>query len=144
MNAILTSSILNGIVMGYIQGFMDPEKSKSFWKVVNSFTEELELSTVFGMYIGAATAVTIEIVRQIEVKHRKPLNDKGKGLDAQLDMQYAQYNNLNFEDDSEEYTPGGIAAFEAYEHRQSLGNNFNPLYDDDEERISLVNVAAPA
>ena len=92
---------------------MDPEKSKSFWKVVNSFTEELELSTVFGMYIGAATAVTIEVVRQIEVKHRKPLNDKGRSLDSQLDMQYAQYNNLNFEDDSEEYTPGGIAAFEA-------------------------------
>ena len=86
MNAILTSSMLNGILMGYIQGCMDPEKSRSFWKVVNRFTEELELSTVFGMYIGAATAVTIEIVRQIEVRHRKPLNDKGKGLDAQLDQ----------------------------------------------------------
>ena len=74
--------------MGYIQGCMDPEKSKSFWKVVNRFTEELELSTVFGMYIGAATAVVIEIVRQFEIRYRKPLNS-GKGLDAQLDIQFA-------------------------------------------------------
>jgi hypothetical protein len=64
---------------------MDPEQGKNMYRIINKFTKELELSELVGMYLGAVTAVCIEVVRQIEVKHRKPLNDKGKGLDSQLD-----------------------------------------------------------
>lgn len=63
MNAILSSSIMFGIALGYIQGTMDPENSRYIWKIIDGFTRELEYSELFGVYLGTITAVTIEIIR---------------------------------------------------------------------------------
>ena len=138
MFVILFSTCLFGISLGFIQGYMDPESHRSSYVVMYKFSRELELSQVMGMYLGAFTAVLIEALRQMEVRYRKPTSGKNS-LESQLE-QHADSQNLDFEDDPEEFTPGGIWA---YEHRQSMGhNNFNPLYDEDEERISLVNVVS--
>jgi hypothetical protein len=42
---------------------MDPEQGKNIYKIMNKFTKELELSELVGMYLGAACAVCIEVVR---------------------------------------------------------------------------------
>jgi hypothetical protein len=47
---------------------MDPERHRSVYVIMNKFSHELELSQVFGMYIGAITAAIVEGLRQMEVR----------------------------------------------------------------------------
>ena len=76
MFVVLATSVVFGYAFGVIQGYMDPESHRSVYVIMNRFSRELELSQVFGMYIGAASAFIIEGLRQMEMKYRKPISGK--------------------------------------------------------------------
>ena len=63
---------------------MDPESHRSVWVIMHTFSKELELSQVVGMWLGAATAFIIEVLRQLEFKYRKPTSGKNS-LENQLE-----------------------------------------------------------
>ena len=72
----------------------------------------------------------------MEMKYRKPISGKNS-LDSQLE-QHADYQNMDYSDDPDEFTPDGVWA-----QRPTMGE-FAPLCDeDDEERISLVKMEKP-
>ena len=100
MTVILFATIVFGVGLGFIQGMMDPENHKSTWRFVLKFERELEYSEVLGIYVGAFCGMVIEYIRQLETRHRKPLNIK-KSLEEQLG-QHANSQNLDFSDDEDE------------------------------------------
>jgi len=65
------------------------------------------------------------------MRYRKPISGKNS-LENQLE-QHADSSNLDYSDSGDEFTNEGI-----WDNRPTVKNEFAPLYDDDEERISLV------
>jgi hypothetical protein len=76
MFVLMVSTLIFGISLGFIQGYMDPESHRNTYVIMHTFSKELELSQVVGMYIGAFTAFFIEGLRQMEMKYRKPTSGK--------------------------------------------------------------------
>ena len=73
MTVLMITVILFGIGLGYIQGVMDPESSRSTWKMFDGFQKEMALSSKFGLVLGALSSLIIHIIRTLELPHRQPL-----------------------------------------------------------------------
>jgi hypothetical protein len=63
MFVLMVSTCVIGLSLGFIQGYMDPESHRSTYVIWKTFSQELELSQVVGMYLGAFTAVAVEALR---------------------------------------------------------------------------------
>lgn len=128
MFALMLTVITFAISLGYVQGTMDPEAANNTWSTLSLFSDELDVSEKVGLFVGAFSAITIEIIRQMEVKHRQPYEE--------TTGTFADSNNLNFESDSEE---GELSGGDFFGNRNSpRGSFFKRGFMDDEENESLV------
>lgn len=125
MFVLMLSIIAFAICLGVIQGTFDPESQRSGWYLGTTLFHEMNCAIHTGFVLGALTGIPIEIIRQLETKHRKPYRET-----------QADSTNLNFDTDSEgsfnDHDFGGLS------RNSPRGNGFASLPQDDEESESLV------
>lgn len=101
MMVLMLTILAFAVSLGIVQGTMDPESSNSVWSTLSLFTDELDVSEKVGICIGVFSAITIEIIRTMEVKHRQPYKE--------ITGTFADSDNLNFDTDSEgEFNDGDV------------------------------------
>jgi len=86
MTVVLISVLCYGIALGFIQGYLDPQNYKSRRIEIHKFTKELELTEYIGILLGAATALGIEILRQLEIIYKRKAFGVMNSLETQLEM----------------------------------------------------------
>lgn len=120
MFVIMLTVACSAIVLGILQGSLDPESAHHGWSILNLMTKELEQAELSGIVIGAISGFCIEYIRQLEMKHRLPYKHP--------DEPHADSNNLNFDTDSE----GDFSHCDFYGSRAPQGSK------DDDEKVSLI------
>ena len=126
MLCLMITIIIFATSLGFIQGTMDPESATNSWSTLSLFSEELDFSEKVGIVVGALSAVILEVIREMEVRHRAPYKES-TGT-------FADSDNLNFDTDSE----GDFSGGDFVVRRRSSGGGFVLLGMDDEESDSLV------
>ena len=126
MLCLMITIIIFATSLGFIQGTMDPESATNSWSTLSLFSEELDFSEKVGIVVGALSAVILEVIREMEVRHRAPYKES-TGT-------FADSDNLNFDTDSE----GDFSGGDFVVRRRSSGGGFALLGMDDEESDSLV------
>jgi len=70
MLVLMVTILTFAVALGIVQGTMDPESANSTWSTLSLFSAELDVSEKVGLFVGAISAVIVELIRQMEVKHR--------------------------------------------------------------------------
>lgn len=68
MLVIFTTVACFAVVIGVIQAQLDPENQPLDWRVFTLISKELQYSEICGCIIGAVSGLTIEAIRQLELK----------------------------------------------------------------------------
>ena len=122
MTWVLISVCLLGFSIGYIQGAYDPSSCPHIWNQMEMFGKEIALANEVGCILGMVIAVGLELLRQAEVKHKRPMKDS-----AQMSSQ-----DLNFDDTEEER----ISLINMKPERGRNPDNLMLQSDSDDEDLS--------
>lgn len=63
MLVLMLTILIFAVALGIVQGYMDPEAANSTWSTLSLFSDELDVSEKVGLFVGAISAVLIEILR---------------------------------------------------------------------------------